>query len=261
MRHLRVRFAEALPKLVPFLHDGALVGYLLVGLLFAAALGWLAYAVWLGERKVLWTSTIRRVCEIIALAAVNSAVYALAYDASREKPLALAALQLAKDVPGLLLVGLLVAETAGKNVTVSFRASVLLRLLRSCPRVFEVCVVGAAIVAVADGVQQSLEADQALAGVTYRALVFSPIVAYSLLLFQLIGGDARSCAHLDASLARRYRLFSLGSLTWALLALDHLARPSLLHALDRPPGSALHVALNAAMGVLWALMASFWVYG
>jgi hypothetical protein len=233
----------------------------LVVTLFLAALAGIYWWARVRQRDELWVRPIRNVCKIIALALATQVPYALYHKETSLHPASLVLLQLAKDGPGLLLVALMVGIVARKNAYLATRSPALRVMLEACPRVFIWGFVLAGLWGLLGGLPGQLEAGPAPAAVLYRALIFGPMAFYSLLISWLLAADARMLGRLDGSLGRRYVLFSAGALSWVLLATDHLARPSLILLLDAADDAGVLAAANATEGLLWILMAFFWIYG
>lgn len=235
--------------------------YSLLPGLFAVALGAILWFVWIRQRRELWLRPIKDVCAIIALAAATTLIFDLHYDSLESQPELLLMLQLAKDVPGLLLVALVVEIVRRKATTLPSKPPLLTRLMDVCPWVFGCALILAALAAYFGGTAFPLEDGASASGVMYRVLVFGPMALYSLLLFWLLAEDSVAFRPFDRRLSARYAFFSGGALIWVALAVDHLARPSLIRILDPAARGASAAAADGVVLLLWLSMACCWVGG
>ena len=237
------------------------LSYVLLAMLFGVALLGIWWMVRYKEPDQLWIGVIRTVTAIVVLAIATNVLYAVLKDDTLNNPAAALALQVAKDAPGLMLVAVLVAQVRRTNVSVLNRPATIDGALGACPVVFAAAVLLSLFIGAMGGQQYQLEAGPGVYAAAYRLILFGPLVAYSLLLSYLISEDAKILGRVEPSLKPRYYLFSIGALTWALLALDHICRPTVFAVLGFSLEGGLARLADTSVAVLWLTMAVCWVYG
>jgi hypothetical protein len=242
--------------------SGALVGYLLIAILFSTAFAAIAWMARFRDPQELWTASIRRITAVIVTAAATTVGFAIFYDEAREiGPVVLLVLQVAKDAPGLVLVSTYAGLVACTSVAIANRASYWERLLEACPRVFAAGLLLAIVVGLFGHQQAQLEDGPGQWAVLYRGFLYGPVTLYSVILALALGMDARILGGLDAGLKRRYYLFATGVSTWALLSADHIARPTVLALLGSSPVGLTARLFDLIVAGLWIAMAACMVYG
>lgn len=237
---------------------------------------WYLLALLLGATMcaILWLSrhsrpghprvTLRQCCLLLAPTIPTNIAFNLYRDDLLRSgdAVALVALQLAKDGPGLIIIGFTTVVCAHRSLAFArAKARPWRSVLRSCPRVFLVGFLLAALIGVLGGVPDQLENGADLNAVLYRAAIFAPMTFYPLLVSYSLFHDARSLGALHRGTARMLAFFSLGALVWGLLAAIHLLRPSILAWLQLQPGGPLYRATDLAIAALWLVTAASWVLG